>query len=94
MPLVSRPAAAVDALAQAFALGARWRPMLQAERPLSAIAHTQRAGALRGNKREPLGRRPRGPPSIWQEGGASLGAIIIQTATVLVFERICYGQSR
>ena len=36
------------------------------------------------------------PP--WCRGGGGIavggGAIIIQTATVRVFERICYGQSR
>ena len=48
VPLVARPAAAADALAQAFAPGARWRPMLQAERALSTTACSQRMAALRG----------------------------------------------
>ena len=72
MPLVSYTAAAADAPAQASAPGARWCPMLQAERALGATARTQRAAALWSRERDTLGRRPRGPPSIRQEGRPSL----------------------
>ena len=67
MPLVSGTAAAADALAQASAPGARWGPMLQAKRALSAATYPWRAAALRSRERNTLGRRPRGPPGVWQE---------------------------
>ena len=68
MPLVCGTAAAADAPAQASAPRARWCPMLQAERALSATACTRRAAALRSRERDALGRRPRGPHGIRQEG--------------------------
>ena len=67
MPLVAGAAAAADALAQAFATGARGCFMLQAERALSAAARPQRAAALRSRERDTLGRRPGGPPGVRQE---------------------------
>ena len=64
---VARLAAAADAQAQALAPGARWRPMIQAERALRAAAHPWRATALWCRERDDAGRRPRGPLGIHEQ---------------------------
>ena len=85
LPLVSGMVAATDAPAQASTPRARWRPMLQAERAVSATARTRRAAALRASReRDALGRCPQEPRGIQQEGQPSLkgAGVVVHKKTV------------
>ena len=87
MAYVASAAAAADAPAQAPAAGTRRRPMLQAERALSAAARSWGAAALRRCERDAAGRGPRGPPGIGQQGRPPLrgaGDVIHEEAVTVL----------